>query len=84
MTAEVICYRTRSAVRDVGKALGLSLDRVDTLAKNVEGYHHEPRLDQRCRDAGIDPDSDGLAPFSIQKSTRSWSIWISAGRAIGL
>ena len=29
MTAEVITYRPRSAVRDVGKALGLSLDRVD-------------------------------------------------------
>ena len=27
MTAEVITYRPRSAVRDVGKALGLSLDR---------------------------------------------------------
>ncbi len=37
MTAVVITYRTRSAVRDVGKALGLSLDRVDTLAKNMEG-----------------------------------------------
>jgi len=57
LTAEVICYRTRSAVRDVGKALGLSLDRVDALAKNVEGYHHEPKLDQRCQQAGIDPNS---------------------------
>jgi error-prone DNA polymerase len=37
MTAVVITYRTRSAVRDVGKALGLSLDRVDALAKNMEG-----------------------------------------------
>ena len=33
MTAELITYRPRSAVRDVGKALGLSLDRVDALAK---------------------------------------------------
>jgi error-prone DNA polymerase len=37
MTAVVITYRTKSAVRDVGKALGLSLDRVDALAKNMEG-----------------------------------------------
>ena len=35
MTAEVITYRPRSAVRDVGKALGLSLDRVDVLAKTL-------------------------------------------------
>ncbi|MDX1946117.1 MAG: DNA polymerase III subunit alpha [Pirellulaceae bacterium] len=37
MTGVVITYRTRSAIRDVGKALGLSLDRVDALAKHVEG-----------------------------------------------
>ncbi len=57
MTAEVITYRPRSAVRDVGKALGLSLDRVDRLAKRIEGFHREPDLAQRCREAGIDPDT---------------------------
>ena len=57
MTAEVIRYRPRSAVRDVGKALGLSLDRVDALAKNLEGYQHEVNLEERCRQVGIDPDS---------------------------
>ena len=35
MTATVISYRPRSAVRDVGKALGYSLDEVDVLAKNA-------------------------------------------------
>jgi error-prone DNA polymerase len=58
ITATVIAYRTRSAVRDMGKALGLSRDRVDRLAKLVEGYHHEPNLPERCRQAGIDPDSE--------------------------
>ncbi len=57
MTAEVITYRPRSAVRDVGKALGLSLDRVDRLAKRIEHFHTEPELAQRCREAGIDPES---------------------------
>ena len=47
MTAEVITYRSRSAVRDVGKALGLSLDRVDKLAKSIDGYH-EGQLAERC------------------------------------
>lgn len=37
MTAVVITYRARSAIREVGKALGLSLDRVDAVAKHVEG-----------------------------------------------
>ena len=58
MTAVVITYRSRSAVRDVGKALGLSLDRVDALAKSVEGYDDEPKLVNRCRQVGFDPESD--------------------------
>ncbi len=57
MTAEVITYRPRSAVRDVGKALGLSLDRVDALAKGLEGHGLHSQLAERSRDAGIDPDS---------------------------
>ncbi len=57
MTAEVITYRPRSAVRDVGKALGLSLDRVDVLAKSLEGHRLQEQFEDRCRDAGIDPDS---------------------------
>jgi error-prone DNA polymerase len=57
ITGEVITYRSRSAVRDVGKALGLSLDRVDRLAKRIERFHTEPELADRCREAGIDPDS---------------------------
>jgi len=57
MTAEVITYRPRSAIRDVGKALGLSLDRVDRLAKRIEHFHQEPNLAERCREVGIDPDT---------------------------
>jgi error-prone DNA polymerase len=56
MTAEVITYRPRSAVRDVGKALGLSLDRVDALSKTLDGYHHEADWESRCREAGLDVD----------------------------
>jgi error-prone DNA polymerase len=57
ITAEVISYRSRSAVRDVGKALGLSLDRIDKLTKSLDG-HHDSRLEERCQDVGLDPDSD--------------------------
>jgi len=34
LAATVICYRTKSALRDVGKALGLPLAQVDALAKS--------------------------------------------------
>jgi len=58
MTAVVITYRVRSAIRDVGKALGLSSDCVDSLAKNIEGFHNEPKLAHRCRQVGLDPQSE--------------------------
>jgi error-prone DNA polymerase len=57
MTGVVITYRSRSAVRDVGKALGFSLDRVDALAKQVDGHAVDDSLSQRCREVGIDPES---------------------------
>src|SRR5438445_1727926 len=57
MTAEVITYQVRSAVRDVGKALGLSPDRVDRLAKGMDHHHRlaEDNLTGRMREAGLDP-----------------------------
>ncbi|HKE36940.1 MAG TPA: DNA polymerase III subunit alpha, partial [Candidatus Baltobacteraceae bacterium] len=36
MAAEVITYRTRSALRDVAKTLGLSLEEVDALARELD------------------------------------------------
>lgn len=38
MVCEVICFRARSAIRDVGKALGLSLDQVDRIAKSIDRW----------------------------------------------
>jgi len=55
MTASVITYRPRSAVRDVGKALGYSLSEVDTLAKNLENYNENDRLAGRFRESGLEP-----------------------------
>jgi error-prone DNA polymerase len=36
MVSEVITYRTRSAIRDVGKALGLSLGQVDQIVREYD------------------------------------------------
>lgn len=41
LAATVITYRTRSAVRDVGKALGFSFDQVDKLAKSLAWWDRE-------------------------------------------
>ncbi len=58
MTATVITYRTRSAVRDCGKALGISLDRIDALSKVVDGRSGTESLAERCKMAGLDPKSE--------------------------
>ncbi|HEV2334558.1 MAG TPA: PHP domain-containing protein, partial [Stellaceae bacterium] len=55
LAATVICYRTRSAIREVGKALGLSGDVVAALAGMVWGWSSEGIADQRVREAGLDP-----------------------------
>jgi len=54
LTAEVISYRARSAVRDVGKAMGLSVDAVDRLAKNLDWWHAGINA-QRIGEAGFNP-----------------------------
>lgn len=57
MTAEVITYRPRSAMRDVGKALSLSPDRIDKLTSQLDHVDNAEQLPARVREGGIDPDS---------------------------
>ncbi|MFM9026347.1 MAG: PHP domain-containing protein, partial [Planctomycetaceae bacterium] len=58
MTAEVISYRLRSAVRDLAKALGLSLDRVDAIAGVLDVGDGVDGLPARLAEAGLDPADD--------------------------
>ncbi|HEV3119510.1 MAG TPA: error-prone DNA polymerase, partial [Gemmataceae bacterium] len=69
MTAEVITYRPRSAVRDVGKALGLSLDCVDRLAKLLDLYGDEKNLPLRMKEAGLDANTPA-AKHLLQLATQ--------------
>jgi error-prone DNA polymerase len=60
LAATVISYRARSAVREVGKAMGLSEDTVAALAGMVWGSLSNGSLPERhVREAGLDP-SDPL------------------------
>ncbi|MFX4223982.1 MAG: error-prone DNA polymerase [Thalassobaculum sp.] len=61
LAATVISYRARSALRDVGKALGLSEDTVGALSGQVWGWHGDPVSDERVREIGLDPDDRRLA-----------------------
>src|SRR6516225_2536243 len=57
MTAELITYRPRSAVRDIGKALGLSLDRLDALSSVIDHPDEGDKLLLRFSETGLDPAS---------------------------
>jgi len=54
LTAVVISYRGRSAVREVGKVLGLPADCIDVLAKDLDGWS-ETASAERVRELGLNP-----------------------------
>ncbi len=58
--ATQICYRPRSAIRDVGKALGLTEDVTAALAGTVWGSWGEGLADDHVARTGLDGDSPRL------------------------
>ena len=56
IAAAVATYRPRSAIRDIGKALGLSQDRIDALARHIGRWKLDGPLHECFEDAGLDPD----------------------------
>ncbi|HEY7840458.1 MAG TPA: PHP domain-containing protein, partial [Gammaproteobacteria bacterium] len=57
LAASVITWQLRSAVRDVGKALGFSLDQVDRLSRQLQWWDRVSNLDDRLLSAGFDPEN---------------------------
>ncbi|MDB5528115.1 MAG: error-prone polymerase [Devosia sp.] len=55
LTANVITYRTKGAVREVGKAFGLSTDTIDKLSGLSWGWYDSSFDPERIRQGGIDP-----------------------------
>lgn len=43
LTAVVICYRPRSALRDVGRALGIDLQRIEAVSKSIQWWDDSPQ-----------------------------------------
>jgi error-prone DNA polymerase len=55
LAATVICYRGRSAIRDVGKVFGLSEDTIGALASSLWGWSMDGVSAQDARRIGLDP-----------------------------
>ena len=60
LAATVICYRSRSALREVGKAMGLSADTVAALAGAVWGWSSRGLETTRVQELGLDPEAPRL------------------------
>ncbi len=56
LAATVICYRPRSALRDVGKALGYEAGEVDRLASGMQWWDGQRIDPERIRATGFDPE----------------------------
>jgi len=64
MTATVISYRARSAVREMGKVLGLPAETCERLSRCLRRLHYREELDDLpalLREAGVDPRAPRIA-----------------------
>lgn len=53
LAATVIRYRPRSAMRDVGRAMGLSVDQIDTLAGELSRRSDDGSLEAQLAERGV-------------------------------
>jgi len=72
LAATVICYRTRGAVRDVGKALGLSEDAIAAISSNISGWN-ESRAGPRPKSAANPGDGGKDSGDSKSRNGKGWS-----------
>ena len=57
LAAALITYRTRGALRDVGRALGFSTAQIDALSGSLAWWDKRDQLPARCAGVGLDPAS---------------------------
>ena len=57
LTGVMICYRPRSALRDMGRALGFDLDRIEAVSKGQHWFDGRHINAERLRENGFDPEA---------------------------
>jgi len=57
LAATVITYRKKSAVRDIGKVIGLSIEQIDALSKSLAWWDGANVIGERLSDMGFDSTS---------------------------
>nr|WP_154664642.1 error-prone DNA polymerase [Gemmobacter nectariphilus] len=61
LTAVVIHFRSRAAIREVGKVMGLSQDVIARLSGQIWGWSSSAPGEDRLRDAGLSPEDHRVA-----------------------
>jgi len=61
MVSEVICYRGKSALREVGKAFSLPLETVDRLSASIGHWDDAEQSEQHARGLGLDVEGKRLS-----------------------
>ena len=57
LTGVMISYRPRSALRDMGRALGIDLDRINAVSKGQHWFDGKTISPDRLREQGFDPEA---------------------------
>ncbi|MBS1227059.1 MAG: polymerase alpha subunit [Proteobacteria bacterium] len=65
LTAAVISYRTRSALRDCGRALSIDSDRIDALTSSLAWWDDPDQLAERFAEVGLDANSPRVEKWLI-------------------
>ncbi len=69
LTAAVSTYRPKGAIRDVGKALGLTLSQVDALSKTIVWWDGRSVAPERLIEAGFDPEAPRMQTLMLLTET---------------
>lgn len=65
LAATVISYRSKSAVRDVAKALGMTTDQVDQLTRAFSAWDDLDGMEERLIECGFRPDSPAIKRLTV-------------------
>jgi len=63
LAATVICYRPRSAMQEVGRALGFEPERINRLTASLAWWDQPDAWPGRLRECGLDPDAPLMKHF---------------------
>ena len=64
LAATVVSYRRRSAIRDVGKVLGLQEEQIDALSKSMAWWDGNDVIPERIKEMGFATDSPLMKRFA--------------------